>query len=304
MTISPFMAQAQAGLFEEPGNSAHYLECHWPKALPLEKLKEALVEALKPIAGAYIAVGFGIDAWLRMQPDYTPEELVSFPQLVGTNGYEMASTQEDLWFWIHGEDRGDVMNAVLQVQQAVRGLLVINLDLSGFKNREARDLTGFVDGTENDKGDERGVTAQIPEGELGAGGSYVLTQKWKHDLAAFNELSVSEQEKVFGRTKQDDIEMSEEEIPEDAHVNRTDVDIDGVSQKIYRRSTPYGGAKDHGLYFVAFACSLARIHIQLERMLGNTEDGLSDALMNFSEAETGAYWFMPAQQDLEGLLAS
>ena len=141
MTISPFMAQAQAGLFEEPGNSAHYLECHWPKNLPLEKLKEGLVEALKPVTGAYIAVGFGIDAWLRMQPDYTPEELVSFPQLVGTNGYEMPSTQTDLWFWIHGEDRGDVVDAVLQVQQALKGMLVIKLDISGFKNREARDLT-------------------------------------------------------------------------------------------------------------------------------------------------------------------
>lgn len=304
MTISPFMAQAQAGLFEEPGNSAHYLECHWPKNLPLEKLKEGLVEALKPVTGAYIAVGFGIDAWLRMQPDYTPEELVSFPQLVGTNGYEMPSTQTDLWFWIHGEDRGDVMDAVLQVQQALKGMLVIKLDISGFKNREARDLTGFVDGTENDKDDERGVTAQIPEGELGAGGSYVLTQKWKHNLTAFNELTLSEQENVFGRSKQDDIEMSEDVMPEDAHVNRTDVEVKGVSQKIYRRSTPYGGAKDHGLYFLAFACSLSRIHIQLERMLGNTDDGLSDALMNFSEAETGAYWFMPAQKDLEQLLAS
>lgn len=304
MTISPFMAQAQAGLFEEPGNSAHYLECHWPKNLPLEKLKEGLVEALKPVTGAYIAVGFGIDAWLRMQPDYTPEELVSFPQLVGTNGYEMPSTQTDLWFWIHGEDRGDVMDAVLQVQQALKGMLVIKLDISGFKNREARDLTGFVDGTENDKDDERGVTAQIPEGELGAGGSYVLTQKWKHNLTAFNELTLSEQENVFGRSKQDDIEMAEDVMPEDAHVNRTDVEVKGVSQKIYRRSTPYGGAKDHGLYFLAFACSLSRIHIQLERMLGNTDDGLSDALMNFSEAETGAYWFMPAQKDLEQLLAS
>src|SRR5690554_6906939 len=95
MTVSPLMAKAQAGLFEEPGNSAHYLECHWPKALPLEKLKEALVEALKPIAGAYIAVGFGVDAWSRMQPEFIPEELVSFPMLKGKHGYEMASTQED-----------------------------------------------------------------------------------------------------------------------------------------------------------------------------------------------------------------
>ncbi len=304
MTVSPLMAKAQSGLYEEPGSSAHYLECHWPKALPLEKLKEGLSEALKPLEGAHVAVGFGIDAWARMQPDYIPEELVSFPLLEGNNGYEMPSTQSDLWFWIHGEDRGDVMDGVLQIQQAIRGMLTIKLDLSGFKNREARDLTGFVDGTENDKGDERGETAQIPEGELGAGGSYVLTQKWKHNLAAFNELSISEQEKVFGRTKQDDVELPEDLMPENSHVSRTDVQLNGVDQKIYRRSTPYGGAKDHGLYFLAFSCSLSRIHVQLERMLGNTGDGLSDSLMDFSQAETGAYWFMPAQKDLEQLLES
>lgn len=304
MTSSPLMAQAQLGLYAEPGNSAHYLECHWPKNLPLEKLKEGLKAALKPVSGAYVAVGFGIDAWVRMQPDFIPEELASFPLLVGNNDYEMPSTQSDLWFWIHGEDRGDVMNAVLQVQQAVRGMLIIKLDLNGFKNREARDLTGFVDGTANSKGAERGETAQIPEGELGAGGSYVLTQKWKHNLVSFNELSLHEQENVFGRSKQDDVEMDRAVMPLDSHVSRTDVEVDGVDQKIYRRSTPYGGAEDHGLYFLAFACSLNRIHIQLERMLGNTEDGLSDSLMNFSQAKTGAYWFMPAQKDLEQLLAS
>ena len=170
---SPLMAKAQPGLYSEPGNSAHYLEVRWPKRIPLDKLKEGLQEALKPVAGAYIAVGFGIDAWARMQPEFTPEELMSFPLLEGNNGYEMPSTQSDLWFWIHGEDRGDVMDAVLQVQLALRGLVQVQLDLNGFKNREARDLTGFVDGTANKKGDERGATAQIPEGELGAGGSYV-----------------------------------------------------------------------------------------------------------------------------------
>lgn len=304
MTVSPLMAKAQPGLYEEPGNSAHYLECHWPKNTPVDKLKAGLLDALKPVVGAYIAVGFGIDAWVRMQPDFVPEELASFPLLKGKHGYEMPSTQTDIWFWIHGEDRGDVMNAVLQVQQSLRGMLDVHLDLAGFKNREARDLTGFVDGTANDKDEARGLAAQIPEGELGAGGSYVLTQKWKHNLTAFNELSVSEQEYVIGRTKHDNIEMSDDQMPNDSHVSRTDVDVDGVAQKIYRRSTPYGGAQDHGLYFLAFACSLSRIHVQLERMLGLTDDGLSDSLMQFSQAKTGSYWFMPAQKDLEEILAS
>src|SRR5690554_8213188 len=113
-------------------------------------------------------------------------------------------------------------------------MLDAHLDLAGFKNREARDLTGLVDCTANDKDEARGLAAQIPEGELRAGGVYVLTQKWKNHLTAFNELSVSEQEYVIGRRKPDEMEMSDDQMPNDSHVIRTDLDVDGVAQTIYR----------------------------------------------------------------------
>lgn len=301
--LSPLMSLAQQGLYVEPGNNSHYLECLWPASVSVAQLKQALNVARQPIKNVYIQIGFGAQAWQRLTPSFTPEHLTPFTQLNGKNGKQMPSTQGDIWFWIHGEDRGEVMDAVVQVQLAIHGLLDVQLDLSGFKNREARDLTGFVDGTANPEADERAEVAQIGLDHVGAGGSYVFSQQWQHDLVAFNQLAVSEQEKVFGRTKQDNIEMDDDQMPENSHVSRTDVSVNGVAQEIYRRSTPYGGAQKHGLYFLAFSCDPARIHIQLERMLGNTEDGLSDRLMDFTQAITGAYWFLPAQKDLDQLLA-
>lgn len=296
-------AICQAGLLEEPGRSAHYLEMNLHPDVSNEQILAALKTAVQPVSGAFIALCFGSDAWDRLNPSWRPAQLQPFRQLDGKNGYSMPATQSDVYFWIHGEDQGDIMDAVLQVHESMRDVAVCTLDLNGFKNREARDLTGFVDGTANPKGDKRLDAALIPEGEPGAGGSYVLTQRWQHHLQAFSHLSLHEQEQVIGRTKSGNVELEGDAMPPTSHVSRTDVKIDGVGQKIYRRSTPYGGADEHGLYFLAFACDLKRISIQLERMLGNTDDGFSDYLMKYSTAKTGAYWFMPSRADLETLLA-
>ncbi|MAD45530.1 MAG: hypothetical protein CMH98_11030 [Oceanospirillaceae bacterium] len=295
---------AQPGLVEEPGRCAHYLEMTIHPGVSRTHLLAAIKTALEPVSGAYIDVCFGSDAWDTLNPEWRPAQLQPFTELAGENGYRMPSTQSDLYFWIHGEDQGDVMDAVLQVHNAMSELTECVEDLNGFKNREARDLTGFVDGTANPKGDKRLEAAQIPVGEPGAGGSYVLTQKWQHHLREFNKLSLHDQQQVIGRTKADNIELEGDDMPPTSHVSRTDVKIDGVGQKIYRRSTPFGGADEHGLYFLAFACDLKRISVQLERMLGNTGDGYSDYLMKYSTAKTGAYWFMPSQADLDTLLAS
>lgn len=300
--LTALMAMAQPGLYDDPFRSAHYLEMLWPHAVSRVTLQKALRKALQPRDGVFISIAFGAAAWQRLQPSFTPAQLQAFPRLDGKNGYCMPSTQSDIWFWIHGNDQGDVMDAVLQVHAAVRDVLIAQLDLNGFKNREERDLTGFVDGTANPKALQRVAAAQIPLVEPGAGGSYVLTQKWSHHLHSFNKLSEREQEQVIGRTKYDNIELEGDAMPPTSHVSRTDVKVDGVGQKIWRRSTPYGNAEDHGLYFIAFACNLNRIRIQLDRMLGNTDDGYSDHLMRYSTAETGAYWFMPAEDDLEAIL--
>lgn len=306
MTVSdltPLMAMAQTALYAEPNRHAHYLECTWPVEQPVLGMIEALKQALQPCAGVHIALAFSLTTWQRLNANWQPASLREFVTLQGTNGATMPSTQADVWFWLHGDDRGDVMAGVLQVHHAIRDVLRTQREVSGFKNREARDLTGFVDGTANPKLDKRGDAAQIPCGQEGAGGSYVLTQQWRHRLSAFQQLTDDEQAQVIGRTKQDNIELTGDAMPPTSHVSRTDVNVDGVAQKIWRRSTPYGGAEDHGLYFIGFACELNRLDIQLQRMLGNTDDGYRDHLMQYSQAISGAYWFMPAQVDLNAILS-
>jgi putative iron-dependent peroxidase len=173
--------------------------------------------------------------------------------------------------------------------------------LPAFVYRDSRDLTGFIDGSANPKDDDRYAAALIPQDRPGAGGSIVMTQKWIHDLDAFQRLPVRDQERVIGRTKEDSIELDEDEMPEDSHVSRTDVKVDGTALKIYRRSTPFGRVEGHGLYFVAFACERRRIEIPLKRMFGLSDDRIHDRLTSFSRAVSGSYWFAPNEQALASL---
>ena len=174
-----------------------------------------------------------------------------------------------------------------------------DLDLRGFTYHDSRDLIGFVDGTANPKGDARMEAALIPDGN---GGAFAMSQQWVHDLDSFNALSVAEQEGVVGRTKPDSIELEGDAMPADSHVSRTDVKIDGVAQKIWRRSFPYGDTSTKGLYFLSFACYLARFDVQLQRMYGFSGDGLKDRITEFSVAITGFYWYAPSEDDLAAAL--
>lgn len=293
---------AQEGLFAEPITSAHYLEYAFKNNAGISSIIEACRLSLDCKADCYINIAFGAEAWEKLNSDWKPADLVSFTQLDGNNGYNMPSNQSDIFFWIHGDDQGEVVNAMLHVNVNMQNIAELVSDINGFKNKQSRDLTGFVDGTENPTGDVRLQASLIPEDKLGAGGSYVFTQQWQHNLDKFNHLSVTEQEKVIGRTKVTDEELQGEDNPPTSHVSRTDAKVDGVPMKIFRRSTPYANANDHGLYFLAFASELRRIRIQLDRMLGNTDDGYSDHLMQFSTPKSGSYWFMPSKTDLNTLL--
>ena len=292
---------AQTGIFAEPFNSAHYLEYQLIES-NIADIKTAIKKALEHNATCYANVAFGLNAWQLLNPQWTPEELQSFTTLKGKNGYSMPSTQADILFWIHGTDQGEVMNAVIHINQSMNTIATLTSDVSGFKNKESRDLTGFVDGTENPKDQARFDAALIAKDKLGAGGSYVLTQQWQHNLTDFNQLPIVDQEQIIGRTKADDIELEGDDNPPTSHVSRTDAKIDGIAAKIFRRSTPYANATEQGLYFIALSCEIKRFNVQLERMLGNTDDGCSDKLMKYSTAETGAYWFMTSKKGFELVL--
>ena len=297
------MSQAQSGIFEENTNQFYYLEYKLDFSMDLVVLKQAIKSAVRNEGiGINVVVAFGKKAWNLIQPNWQPVDLVDFKTLNGVQDFSMPSTQGDLFFWIHSNQHDDNFDQVLLIQSALEKVAKIQLDLVGFNYHNQRDLIGFVDGTANPKEDARQMAALIPEGEVGAGGSYVLSQKWVHDLSAFKQLTIAEQEKVVGRTKVEDIELTGDDMPVNSHVSRTDISVDGQAMKIYRRSDPFGSATEHGLYFLAFACEMRRFSIQLEHMLGMTDDGIHDKLIEYSKAVTGSYWFAPSIEDLQSAL--
>ena len=212
----------------------------------------------------------------------------------------VANTPRDLLVWLQGPRRDAQFDAALAIQRAVGGCA---LEVAGFVYRDSRDLTGFVDGTANPKGAAAREAALIPAGTPGAGGAHVLTQKWRHDLAAFHALPVADQERTIGRTRADSIELSGDAMPADSHVSRVDARRDGVAQTLFRRSFPWGGAVEHGLYFLAFAREASRFDFLLRRMFGAADDGVRDRLTRYSETLSGALWFAPPVEELDRLSA-
>lgn len=297
------MMSPQAGIFQESSNKFYHLEYKVDFSVPVAKLLNAINKSVSINSDdVCLVVAFGKDAWNKLQPNWAPSELRSFESLKGVKNFTIPSTQRDVFFWIHGQDHNNNFDVVLEIQQAMTDVAELKLDLAGFTYHDSRDLIGFIDGTANPKDDARQLAGVIPNNQIGAGGSYVLTQKWVHDLQAFNHLSQEQQEKVIGRTKEDSIELEGDAMPVDSHVSRTDVKVDGKAMKIYRRSAPYGSAIEHGLYFLSFSCEIERFSIQLERMFGTSADGKHDKLIEFSKPLTSSYWFAPSSESLQELI--
>ncbi len=173
-------------------------------------------------------------------------------------------------------------------------------EVQGFRYLDSRDLTGFVDGTENPAGEDRAAVAIVGDGDPPfAGGSYVAIQRYVHDLAAWERLAVAEQEKIIARTKADDIEFKSEDKPATAHIKRVSIKEDGKSLEILRHSMPYGDTGACGLYFIAYCNTPDHFDKMLARMLVAGADGHYDHLMQYSAAVTGASFFAPSRDMLE-----
>ncbi|MFT5879077.1 MAG: putative iron-dependent peroxidase [Moritella sp.] len=292
------MSQPQSSIFNETSTNYHHLEYIFKEGVYLPEIHTTLKSALKKqTADVNIVIAFGTSACNTLLPELQLKPFHDFTTLRSPHGKVAAATQADVMFWIHSNGISTVLEQAVHIQNAISTIADNKLDISGFQYRENRDLIGFVDGTANPKEDARQLAALIPAGQPGEGGSYVLSQKWVHDLSRFNAMKVPEQEAVVGRTKEDDIELTGDAMPANSHVARTDI----AGMKIYRRSSPFGNASEHGLYFLSFACEQQRFTTQLQRMYGIT-DGVTDRLIDFSDAVTGSYWFAPSQTELDKLL--
>ncbi|MDA8261780.1 MAG: Dyp-type peroxidase [Actinomycetota bacterium] len=220
----------------------------------------------------------------------------------GVGGFSMPATQADLWLWFAAGSQDRAFDCTRAALALVGGAVRIARATTGWGYQGNRDLTGFIDGTENPPAAEAAEVALVREPARLAGSSIALVQRWRHDLDSFSALSTEEQENVIGRTKQDSVEFDEERMPANAHVSRTSLKVGGEALAIYRRSVPFGDADNHGLLFIAFTRDQGRVALMLASMAGET-DGVRDALTRFSTPESGAYYFVPSFDLLEELAA-
>jgi putative iron-dependent peroxidase len=245
------------------------------------------------MGGINLVAGFRPELWKKVAPDEAPGDFEGFNHdLVGPDGFVMPATQHDAVLWLSGSAYDVVFDVSRNVIGGLTNLARVSDETSSWPYRHDRDLTGFIDGTENPTLVYAPEVALIPRGSPGAGGTVLLLQKWRHDGAGWEALSVAQQEAIIGRRKLDSEEI--EEKAADSHVASTDQDRFG---KIFRRNMPYGTVTDHGTMFVGFSAEQRRLSRMLESMVGITS-GSRDALTRYTRPITGAFYFVPSTEGL------
>lgn len=263
-----------------------------------------LVESIKKehkLDKLYASLAFGADYWGAIYTKSKPQRLKTFVEL-GKGDVSAPATGGDVFLHIHA-DRKDMTYVLASefIKPLKENIQVLD-EVEGFHYLDDRDLTGFIDGTENPEGDERAEVALIDDEPAFNGGSYILAQRYVHNLPKWQTVTDDEQEKVIGRTKPDSIELDEDVMPETSHVSRVVIEEDGEELEIVRHSLPYGQASgDSGLFFLAYSKDNTILEKMLANMFGVSGDGLYDHLMNYTTAKTGAYFFAPSVEMLKGL---
>lgn len=299
------MATAQPGIFALGTRSHQHLELDVHPAATPSAIRAALGGLREPrvtAGGTNIVVGFGAELWAALAPvGEQPAGFGSFTAIEGLDGHRAPATQHDLWVWIHGTGPDIVLDTARGVVAALAPVASLALDQSCFVYKDSRDLTGFVDGTANPPIGDAPSVACVPADRPGAGGSVVITQRWVHDLAAFDRETVPDQQRVIGRTKADSVELEGDDKPPTAHIARVEIHDGDDEVPIFRRSTPFGTVGELGLYFVAFSAEQSRFDRMLAAMFGTSGDGHRDRLLDFTTPGSGSYYFAPSLEALAAL---
>jgi porphyrinogen peroxidase len=273
-----------------------------------ETVRELLadISALKRSVGFRIpegelvcVTGIGSALWDRLfgNDNPRPADLHPFPGFTGSK-HTAPSTPGDLLFHIRAHRLDLCFELSARLIDRLDGAAKVIDEVHGFRSFDERDLLGFVDGTENPEGQAAVDAVAITEDDDAgfAGGSYVIVQKYVHDMTAWNALSVEQQERVIGRTKLEDIELPEDVKAADSHVALNTIeDENGVQQQIMRFNMPFGrvGAAEFGTYFIGYAKTAALTEQMLTNMFIGNPPGTYDRVLDFSTAVTGSLFFVP-----------
>jgi putative iron-dependent peroxidase len=256
-------------------------------------------------AGLTCVAGFGSDAWDKLFGAPRPPELHPFRE-IRSGGRHAVSTPGDILFHVRAKRLDLCFELVTQIMDSIGDVVSVADEVHGFRYFDDRDLLGFVDGTENPRGLEVIDAVLIDEEDPAfAGGSYVITQKYLHDMDGWNALATEAQELIIGRKKLSDIELDDSVKPTSAHSALTTITENGEERAILRDNMPFGqvGAGEFGTYFIGY-CRTPRITEQMiENMFVGRPPGNYDRLLDFSRAVTGTLFFVPSATFLDAVSA-
>ena len=302
---------AQSVILPLPSDHARFIVLRL-KDLSIEDFKEQLEQLFTtrdrlitqhPNAQIKTGVAFGPELWAKLYH----QAPVGFKQLEPIQGsFDMPVIPADVLIHI-ASARADICFALSQAFfEGIRDQVEVLDERVCFRYFDGRDITGFIDGTENPQfPDDRAEVALVGEDAgIFQDGSFIFAQRYAHNLEKWKKLKVDSQEQVMGRTKLESIELDDDVKPANAHVARTVVeDEEGEEMEILRHSLPYGdGRGDQGLFFIAYTKDLSIIDAMLERMFGTSGDGIHDRLLHFVTPMDGAYYFAPSEELLEEVL--
>ncbi|MBK5437026.1 Dyp-type peroxidase [Pseudomonas sp. TH32] len=256
-----------------------------------------------PAGNLSCVAGFGSKAWDALFGSPRPAALHPFKE-VGVAGRLAPATPGDILLHIRADQMDLCFELATQLMAALGDAVTVVDEVQGFRYFDMRSIIGFVDGTENPVGRKAvGFTIVGDEDPAFSGGSYVLVQKYLHNMQAWNALSVEAQERVIGRTKLSDIELDDAAKPTNSHSALTTITKDGEEVKILRDNMPFGrpGAGEFGTYFIGYARSPEPLELMLENMFVGRPAGNYDRLLDFSTAVTGGLFFIPSADLLEEL---
>ena len=252
--------------------------------------------------GLSCILGVGSEAWRRLFGTPRPQELHPFREIRGV--HHAPSTPGDLLFHIRAARIDLCFELAAQIMTRLAGAASVTDEVHGFRYFDDRDLLGFVDGTENPVA-QAALDATVigPEDPAFAGGSYVITQKYLHDIDKWNAIPVERQEKIVGRQKLSDVELAAADKPSFAHNVLTNIEENGEQLQILRDNMPFGevGAGEFGTYFIGYARSPSRIERMLDNMFVGQPPGNYDRLLDVSRAVTGSLFFVPSADFLDSV---
>ena len=254
-------------------------------------------------AGLTCVVGFGSGAWDRLFGSPRPAELHPFRE-IRSGGRHAVSTPGDILFHIRAKRMDLCFELATQIMESIGDAVSIADEVQGFRYFDDRDVIGFVDGTENPRGEAVSEAAMIgDEDPVFAGGSYVIVQKYLHNMKAWNVLPVEAQEHIIGRRKLSDIELGDAEKPASAHNALTVIEENGKELKILRDNMPFGrpGHGEFGTYFIGYSRTPRITETMLQNMFVGRPAGNYDRLLDFSRAVTGSLFFVPSATFLDNI---